>query len=307
MKGVGEMVNMSYSTNLKNDQINQLIKKYKDYELPTTNNYTLFRAKYKSVTITIFKTNTILFQGLNESEIANEISAELGIKFENERQTNTALAIDLSLIGTDEVGTGDFFGGVVVCSCFVPKEKITELQKKGVRDSKELTDNKIIELAPYLMENLPYSVLLLDPMKYNYVSRVKKMNMNKIKAYLHNSAIKSLKKKNVEYNGIIIDAFTTSDKYFDYLKDEAEVEKDVKLIEKAESKFACVASASIIARYVFLKHMDELSKTVGFDLPKGAGNKVDLAINKILKTHQIKYFDSIAKTNFKNLEKLINN
>ena len=49
--------------------------------------------------------------------------------------------------------------------------------------------------------------------------------------------------------------------------------------------------------------MDELSKNVGFELPKGAGNKVDLAIQKILKTKPIKYLDNIAKTNFKNLEK----
>ena len=299
------MIKMSYSTNLLDKQIEHLIEKYKDYELPATNNYTLFRAKYKSVTITIFKTKTILFQGLNETEVAREIGDELGIKFENERQTNSSLAIDLSLIGTDEVGTGDFFGGVVVCACFVPKDKITELHKLGVRDSKELSDNKICVIAPRLMEALPHSVLLLDPMKFNYVTKVKKMNMNKVKALLHNSAIKCLKKKVNDYNGIIIDAFTPEDKYFEYLKDEEIVEKDVKLIEKAESKFACVASASIIARYIFIKHMDEISKIVGFTIPKGSGNKVDLAIQKILKTHPVKYLDSISKTNFKNLEKVL--
>ena len=50
--------------------------------------------------------------------------------------------------------------------------------------------------------------------------------------------------------------------------------------------------------------MDELSKKIGFELPKGAGNKVDLAIQKILKTNSIKYLDNFAKTNFKNLEKV---
>ena len=297
---------MSYSTNLQDKQIDYLVKKYKDYELPPTNNYTLFRAKYKSVTITIFKTKTILFQGLNETEVANEIGQELGIKFENARQSNSSLAIDLSLIGTDEVGTGDFFGGVVVCACFVPKEKITEITKLGVRDSKELSDNKICEIAPTLMANLQYSALLLDPMKFNYLTKVKKMNMNKVKALLHNSAIKNLKKKVTDYNGIIIDAFTPTDKYFEYLKDESEVERDVKLVEKAESRFACVAASSIIARYVFIKHMNEISKIVGFTIPKGASSKVDLAIQKILKTHPIKYLDNISKTNFKNLEKVLN-
>ena len=44
---------MSYSTNLKNSDIEKIITKYSDYELPLTNNYTLFRTKYKGCTITI--------------------------------------------------------------------------------------------------------------------------------------------------------------------------------------------------------------------------------------------------------------
>ena len=154
------------------------------------------------------------------------------------------------------------------------------------------------------MEKVKYSVLLLDNMKYNYVTKVKNMNMNKIKAFLHNSAIRSLINKIDSYDGIVIDAFTPKDKYFEYLKDESNVIRDVELIEKAESKYICVAVSSIIARFIFLKHIDELSKKIGFELPKGAGPKVDLAIQKILKTNTVKYLDNFAKTNFKNLEKL---
>ena len=294
---------MSYSTNLNEQDIKKIIAKYKEFELPLTNNYTLFRAKYKSCTMTIFKTNTILFQGINEMEVSKEVCALANIEVNHEKTTNSSLSINLSLIGTDEVGTGDFFGGIVVAASYIPKEQIPVLRRLGVKDSKELTDEKILEIAPILIEKIKHSVHLLDNMKYNYVTKVKNMNMNKIKAVLHNSAIRHLKQKIEDYDGIIIDAFTPQDKYFDYLKDEVNVERDVELIEKAESKYICVATSSIIARYVFLKHMDELSKNVGFELPKGAGNKVDLAIQKILKTKPIKYLDNIAKTNFKNLEK----
>lgn len=295
---------MSYSTNLNDQGIQKIIEKYKEFELPPTNNYTLFRAKYKSCTITIFKTKTILFQGLNESSVSQEICALADIEIAKEKSSNSSLSINLSLIGSDEVGTGDFFGGIVVAASYIPIESIPTIRRLGVKDSKELTDSKIQEIAPILMEKVKYSVLLLDNMKYNYVTKVKNMNMNKIKAFLHNSAIRSLINKIDSYDGIVIDAFTPKDKYFEYLKDESNVIKDVELIEKAESKYICVAVSSIIARFIFLKHMDELSKKIGFELPKGAGPKVDLAIQKILKTNTVKYLDNFAKTNFKNLEKL---
>lgn len=296
---------MSYSTNLKNSDIEKIITKYSDYELPLTNNYTLFRAKYKGCTITIFKTNTILFQGLNEDEVSKEICELANIVINREKNSNASLSIDLSLMGSDEVGTGDFFGGIVVVASFVPKELISTIKKLGVKDSKELSDDKINEIAPILIKKIPHTIHLLDDIKYNYFTKVRKFNMNKIKALLHNSALLNLKKKITTYDGVIIDAFTTKDKYFDYLNDTTNVLKDVKLEEKAENKYTCVAVSSIIARYIFLKHLDELSKTVNFELPKGAGNKVDLAIQKILKNHNIKFFDNIAKTNFRNLEKAI--
>lgn len=296
---------MSYSTNLKNSDIEKIITKYSDYELPLTNNYTLFRAKYKGCTITIFKTNTILFQGLNEDEVSKEICELANIVINREKNSNASLSIDLSLMGSDEVGTGDFFGGIVVVASFVPKELISTIKKLGVKDSKELSDDKINEIAPILIKKIPHTIHLLDDIKYNYFTKVRKFNMNKIKALLHNSALLNLKKKITTYDGVIIDAFTTKDKYFDYLNDTTNVLKDVKFEEKAENKYTCVAVSSIIARYIFLKHLDELSKTVNFELPKGAGNKVDLAIQKILKNHNIKFFDNIAKTNFKNLEKAI--
>jgi len=120
---------------------------------------------------------------------------------------------------------------------------------------------------------------------------------------LHNNVIHNLLHKVEDYDQIIIDAFTTPDKYFEYLKEEKKIIENVELVEKGESKYIAVATASVIARYYFLCEMEKLSKEVGFDLPKGAGSKVDLAISKILKDQSERYLDLISKTNFKNLEK----
>lgn len=294
---------MSKSINLTNEQVQLIIDKYREFHIPHTNNYTLFRAKYKTASLTIFKTLTLLIQGRQADELYLDICSLINIKPIINEVKNSSLSLELSLIGTDEVGTGDFFGGVVVAGAFVREDQIKILKKRGVKDSKLLNDNKILELGETLIKEVIFSVHVLDNIKYNYINKMQNCNMNKIKALLHNSVIRHLIAKVENYDGIVIDAFTTKDKYLNYLSGEKDVVTDIKLEEKAESKYVSVAVASIIARYFFLDHFNKLSEEVGFELPKGAGAKIDLAIQKILKTRNISYFETISKTNFKNLEK----
>lgn len=296
---------MSYTLhNLNDDQIQVLVSKYSLYREDATNNYTLFRCNYNNAIITIYKTHTLLVQGKNEYEAYEEICEILGIKAEINKETpNQILDALQSNIGTDEVGTGDFFGGIVVAGAFVPKNQILEIKKLGVKDSKELNDNIIMELAPILMSSIPYKVLTLDNIKYNFLVYKNKLNMNNIKALMHNHIILQMKAKVVDYDAIIIDAFTTKSNYFNYLKTEKKVATDVMLEEKAENKFISVACASIIARYTFLKQMDAISAKLGFEIPKGASKSVDNAILKLYSEQGVSIFKDIAKLNFKNFDK----
>lgn len=305
MKGIFRLAFMGYSLALTQLQVDYLCNKFNDYQITPFNNYTLFQAKINTCTITIYKTNTLLIQGKNEEllyqEICNDLNIESKIKDNPIKQQINNYIIQ-SLIGTDEVGTGDFFGGIVVAGAFVSKDKISLIKKLGVKDSKALTDYKINQIAPVIMKTIPYTVFKLDCLKFNFLSIQKKYNMNQIKALLHNTVINAMKQKVKIYDGIIIDAFTTSSNYFNYLKNERNVARDVILEEKAENKYLSVACASIIARYEFLKMMDELSELVGFELPKGAGKPVDTAIKKIFMEKGLNGFKNIAKIKFKNLD-----
>ena len=295
---------MSYTLNLTSSQAGEIISKYHEYSVSHTNNYTLFRAKYKRTVVTIFKTLTLIVQGANTQEVYNEICGLLDMDKAQETNINSSAAVNLSVVGTDEVGTGDFFGPIVVVGAFVPKNKILNLMKLGVKDSKSINDSKIMQLAPRLMKEIKYSALVMDNVKYNYLTKVHNFNMNKIKALLHNNVIYNLLPKISDYDAIIIDGFTNKDKYFDYLKDQEHIITNVQLEEQGESKYISVATASIIARYLFLVNFEKLSEMVGFELPKGAGPKVDLAIIKIIKEQSERYFELVGKTNFKNLEKM---
>ena len=294
---------MGYTLNLTEKQAQLLQAKFQDYEAMPTNNYTLFLAKYNTSTITIFKTLTVLIQGKNEYLTYLEVCKILEIEpEENERTPTVEMNALQSFIGTDEVGTGDFFGGIVVAGAFVTKDNIPYVKQLGVKDSKELSDFKIMQIAPLLKAKIPHYFYILDNLRFNYLTSHHKLNMNHIKSLLHNSVILNMKKIVTNYDGIIIDAFTSRANYMNYLKNEKVVAKDVILEEKAENKYLSVACASIIARFEFIKSLDELSKQIGFELPKGAGKPVDSAIKRIYNEKGLNIFKNIAKMNFKNLE-----
>lgn len=296
---------MTFTLNLSNNQIEILVSKYNEYSISINNNYTLFRAKIKSTVLTIYKTGKLLLQGNDCSCLYKEICLLLSINYDNnidKSRPETLMAIGKSIIGTDEVGTGDYFGGIVVCASYVPNDKILELTKKGIKDSKLLSDEKIIELAKELIENINHTVLLLNNTKYNQIISDQNMNLNKIKAILHNKVITNFitKYPNIKIDDIIIDGFCSNEKYFEYIRNTKAIEKNVKLIEKAESKYIAVAVSSIIARYYFLKHLDDLSLKSGYNLLKGASYKVDALAKKIINERGIDFLYNIAKINFKN-------
>lgn len=299
---------MTFTSNLTNEQITQIIAKYQEYQETNiiNNNYTLFRAKIKSTTLTIFKTGKLLLQGSDIIKVQNEIENLLNIKETKAVCLNKTINIGKNIIGTDEVGTGDYFGGIVVCASLVPKNKILELTKMGIKDSKEITDEKIQTLGKYLIENIDHTVILLNNTKYNQIFS-KNMNMNRIKAILHNKVILNFLNKypNTTYDEIIIDGFCTKEKYDEYLDGFNETYKSVNLIDKAENKFISVAASSIIARYYFLKHLQDLSNKTGYKLLKGASKNVDKLANKIIKEKGINYLFDIAKMNFKNTKKAL--
>ena len=131
------------------------------------------------------------------------------------------------------------------------------------------------------------------------------MNLNKIKAILHNKVIINFINKypEIQPDDIVIDGFCDENKYKEYIKNIKTTMNNVKLIEKAESKYISVAAASIIARYYFLKHLDDLSLKSGYTLLKGASSKVDLLAKKIINEKGIDFLYNIAKMNFKNTVK----
>lgn len=280
---------MNYSMSLSKNQLDLLLEMYSPYEVAHSHPHMILKAVVDNhVTLSFYKNGNLVLEGEFRDEL-NRIKTRLGL-------TN------FSAIGSDEVGTGDVFGPVVVCSCFVKASDIEVLELMGVKDSKNMTDRQIIELAPQLTKMLTHSVLILNPEKYNEMVR-RGYNMNKLKAFLHNQAILLTTKKIEDKVPVIVDQFCEPRLYYNYLKNEPNIYRDISFYTKAESIHISVAAASIIARYAFLAKMQNYSRFIGMKLKLGAGKMVDAQLVKIVSTKGIENLRKITKMNFRNLKK----
>lgn len=297
----------------------EMIKYYEDKKREKTPPYAIFQAEEGGTIITLYESGKAMFQGISADVDANmwkDLETHLNGKAPEENKKKEKEKKDekelyeerkkyyyINSIGSDEVGTGDYFGPIVVTASFVSKDNIEFLEELGVRDSKKLTDSKIIEIVPKIIKKIPYETVIYSNKEYNMHLNY---NMNKVKAILHNKVLLGLmKKSNFNYDKVVIDQFCFPKNYFGYLKESGNVFRKIDFTTKAEDKCLSVACGSLISRYVFLKEMDKLSKKLKKQIPKGASVKVDEFGKELIKDYGKDILKDIAKLNFKNTDKIL--
>lgn len=301
------------SDNLKD----KVIEFYKDRALEKHPPYSIFQVKDYDCVITLYESGKLMFQGigadieasywmeeeriLNKRDLQNELKSEQEKKDKKNEELNDDRFKNISTIGSDEVGTGDYFGPIIVTASFVDIKKKSLLYELGVRDSKKITDEKIIAIAPTLIKEFPHVTYILTPSDYN---RLGITNMNKVKAILHNKVLYTLKEKNYNYDKIVVDQFCYPVKYYEHIKATPNKVTNITFTTHAEDKCLSVAVSSIISRYIFIKEMEKLTKEMNMNIPKGAGTNVDEVGVKIVKQYGINKLNELAKLNFKNTEKI---
>lgn len=283
------------------DDLQNLIKALTSQQVNNNNPYVTFAAKVKGVTVLVYTSGKVVFQGAN----AETIAEQFGYQSASQSTSDTVSGQNIPLIGSDEVGNGSYFGGLAVVASFVTPDDHALLKKLGVDDSKNLTDSKIRQIAPILENNIKHKALLLSPQKYNQVVGKGKMhNAVSVKVALHNQAIYLLLQDGVKPEKIVIDAFTSRQNYQKYLKNEAnQFANPLTLEEKAEGKYLAVAVSSIIARNLFLENLDKLSQEVQYKLPSSAGSQSDKVASQILTAYGMSGLEHTAKLHFANTQK----
>ena len=291
-----------------NDEIKQkMIEYYKDKKRDKVIPYVVFQAEEEDTVITMYESGKVMFQGKS----ADVDAAMWGVALENtkEKQEEAKKAdekyYNTNAVGSDEVGTGDYFGPIVVTATYVKKEDIPYLENLGVGDSKKIDDSKILKIAPEIAKRVKYRSIILSNKEYNE-KYAKDINMNKIKAIMHNKVLYQLmveEKPEVDY--IIVDEFAREARYYEYLRDVRDVQRGITFITKAEDKNLAVASGSIISRYIFLKEFDKSCDSIHISLPKGAGKDVDTIGEEVVEKYGKDKLKEIAKFNFKNTDRIL--
>lgn len=253
-----------------------------------------------------------MVQGSASETLAIKLLGIAGIKLAGSSETKKNVAGKtisydaFNCIGSDEAGSGDFFGPMTVVASYVSKKNAEILKVLGVMDSKNLKDDKIIALAEQIIPIIPHSLLVLDNPKYNE-RKAMGWSQVKMKAVLHNQAITNVLKKidGAPLDYIVIDQFAVQGVYENYALTAIPEREKTRFETKGESKSIAIAASSIIARYAFVKYYDQIIRETGIHITKGAGAKVDLEAAKIIERKGIAYLDSITKKDFKNREKAL--
>lgn len=289
---------------LSNASQEELIKAYQPYSVKPPQ-YARFSAKTSDFAVTVYNSGKVMFQGRS----AETEAAKWGTPAEKKVSSPSAALpdgfADWSVVGSDEVGKGDYFGPLVVVSAFVPHEKIELVKELGVKDSKQLSDTEIVRIAKDLHVTIPYQKATLHNPMYNKMQRT--MTQGKMTAIAHNAALSALLQKIDEQpDAILIDQFAEEQVYYNHLRQEPHIVREkVYFSTKAEGLHVAVAAASILARAFFLKEMDALSRKADVTLPKGAGAKVDQVAASLIRQHGEDYLYNIAKIHFANTKKAI--
>lgn len=297
---------LSISTNIQKEVMAYYASHFIERKAPGV----IFAAKLPDTAITMYKSGKLMFQGGG----AEREAARWGTVEKTATPLSTIGAkgdvlpnnfATMSVLGSDETGTGDYFGPITVAAVYVPTSKIELMNELGVKDSKLLTDDYMRKIAPDLRAACVHSVLVLRNEKYNNLQE-KGYSQGKMKAMMHNKALQNTLSKMAPEKPefILIDQFAERGVYYNYLKNERElVQENVYFSTKAEQLHVAVATASILARAAFLKEMDRLSDITGLTLMKGASNKVDVQAARIWRNQGEEFLRSITKWHFANTDK----
>ena len=277
--------------------------KKRDKQIP----YVLLQADDNDTVITMYTSGKVMFQGVSADVDAMMWQEMMGVSKEEKKkkEEQDQKYHDCNSVGSDEVGTGDYFGPIVVTASYVTRGDVKFLGELGVCDSKKINDEKILKIAPQIAKRVKYRSLILSNLEYN-TKYTKDINMNKIKSIMHNKVLYQLvHEEQPEYDYIIVDEFAREARYYGYLTGINDVQRDITFMTKAEDKNLAVACSSIISRYIFLKEFDKLSDSLGIPLVKGAGSEVDKIGEEVVEKYGKEKLKEIAKLNFANTKRIL--
>ena len=208
------------------------------------------------------------------------------------------------IAGVDEAGRGAVLGPLVIAGVCMKEDKLEQLIKIGVKDSKLLSPYRRADLYRQIM-NIAYSVSLvkLKPEQIDdYVLKGEKYKkLNYLEALSMAKAIDSLDAEMVYVDASDVDV----DRFKKDILGALQRKVEIISVHHADRIYPIVSAASIIAKVTRDQEISELSQKFG---NIGSGYPADDRTIKFLKEWVKKYGDipPFARRSWKTTKKLLN-
>ena len=286
-----------------NDTTIEKMKKYYDSQMvPIIEGHYLFKAEAIGCIIEADEANNVTFSGQNALREAQHWSKSL------DKNACRNVSIDNIYaqhhIGTAETGSTDYLGPICFVSCYVTEDDISFLKSLNINDIPSLTNQEVVEIAKQIKDRLSYSLLILDNSHYNKMVQ-DGLNLANIKSRLFNQATVNVMQKvkqNVDVK--VVNHFVSPKTYFNYLKSEVIVVKDLMFETNAEKKYMAVLAADILSKYAYLQYYANMTKSLKINLCRGTGTSADIIAAKIATKYGEKILTKVAKLNFTNTKRV---
>jgi len=280
------------SIQLSKDEANQLERWLIENDINyinTKNPYEKVRVKEKNLNFILYNSLKLVYNESNEmEELLEKILKTEGDYYDY-------------IIGSDETGKGEWYGPLVVVAVALEPNQINYFRKLGIKDSKLLKIEKVLELAKKIIEEkqILFHKVILKPYIYNEkYSEFKKenKNLNDLLAWAHSAAIKELLNR-VDYENSILKIIIDK---FDFFKTDYRLKniksQNIKIIQKTKGESeTAVALASILAKYYFENTLKELNDEYNLNLKKVSPKDIPKEL-----------LPNVAKIHFKNINILYN-
>lgn len=279
------------------------MKKFYDSQMvPFEDDTILLKAHAIGCDIEVTSDFKATFTGKNAVHEAKHWNKKLNAKIEKVKESNAFCTVHH--IGAAETGSSDYLGPLCVVSCYVPEQNIQFIKDLNIENVNDLSPQEIIDYAKAIKSKVITSLLVLDNSHYNKMID-SGVNQANIRARLFNQAIVNVLQKaktNVEFK--VIDQFVSPKTYFNYLKSEVIVVKDLMFEENADRQYMAVLAAEIISRYAYLQYFASMSKSLKMKLVRGNSSSADQVAAAIAEKYGEKILTKVAKLNFTNTKRV---
>ncbi|MGN6628264.1 MAG: ribonuclease HII [Candidatus Nitrosocosmicus sp.] len=203
--------------------------------------------------------------------------------------------------GIDEAGRGSVFGPLVIAGISFDLQKINELEKMKIRDSKKITSTKREALYKEITK-ICESIFIC---KINCMTIDKFVKYNKLN--ILESKFMTVIADNLNAKKIIVDSCDVNPFRFqqEIKKNLNNKEISIYSFHKADSDNIIVSSASIIAKVTRDKEISKIKKTIGKDIGSGypSDPKTKLFLNQ---KDNITQYQNYIRLSWKPVKEIIN-